>query len=464
MNKPTVWQRVKAVVSGNYKELLAYDAAQSSWYLGDSAGYMWRGGNGNTAINFAQESGPPDANAIVMACINWVTTTFPEAPLRVHRRVGDQVDTINEHDLLRLIDTPNQYYTGLDLWQATLQSYNLDGNAYWIVLLNGSGRPVEIWYEPNFAIRPIGSATEFISRWQVYRSGAWIDLDPKYQMVMHFRRGIDPRNQRMGVSRLNAAHREIYTDEEAAQYTATLLRNMGIPGFIVSPKGDVVITGEDARIVKHDMMAATQGDKRGEPIVMNGAADVTRLSFTPSEMDLGALRTLPEERISALMGVPAIVAGLGAGLDKATYSNFEQAREQGWRDNIIPTQRVIAMTLQNRLLPLLGGRPGDTVDFDLSQVRALQDDQNALYTRMAVGFNAGFIMRSEARQVTGWPVEDADKVYKQAPAMHPALAAALGADPAADATVPAKSAPEAGVKVETGRELALYTNGHKETG
>jgi HK97 family phage portal protein len=373
-------------------------------------------------IDYQGEAGPASSNSLVMACVGWIVATFPEAPLQVMRRQGETLTAVPEHPLVQLIEMPNPYYSGQDLWDAMLTDYNINGNGFWLAALNASGKAAELWYEPSFSIRPISTEQEFIKGWQIYRKSDWQDLDPRKVRVIHFRDGIDPHDPRLGLSDLAAAYREMYTDNEAARYTANLLRNRGIPGVVISPKSDDAII--DAVQIKNDYLAKFTGDKRGEPLVMSGAMNVTKLDFSPSEMDLGSLRTIPEERISALLGVPAIVAGLGAGLDSATYSNFKQAERKGWTGNIIPAHRRFAAALQVQLLPLLGDPASERVTFDHSQVAALMEDQDNVYSRMAVGYNAGFIKRNEARQATGWPADDpADDTYKtqNAPALAPPL-------------------------------------------
>jgi HK97 family phage portal protein len=445
----TVPQRLAAA----FKGLFTPAAPLSPWYLGDlhgGAGGPWY--TAPTAINYQAEAGPPDSNAVVMACINWVSTTFPEAPIRVQRTTGTQTATIADHALTALLEWPNPYYTGLDLWAATLADYNITGNGYWIAPLNRAGRPVELWYEPHFSIRPRGTPDQFIAWYEIYRAGAWLPLDPRENLVIHFRNKIDPQNPRYGISPLRAAYREIYTDEAAAGWSATLLRNTGIPGVIIAPKGSDVLAKPE--VIKQAYMANFSGDRRGEPMVMTKPTDVYKLDWSPAEMDLTAIRRLPEERISALLGVPAIVAGLGAGLDRATYANFEAAEEKGWKDNISPTQMRCAATLQHRLLPLLGNPATERVSFDTTQVRALSEDQNHLYTRLAIGYDSGWLKRSEARQGAGWaPAPDgSDEIYKPGPdtagAPLPPLTGGAGS--------------KALVEAEPSKALALRRNGHGE--
>ncbi|MBF6615051.1 MAG: phage portal protein, partial [Chloroflexi bacterium] len=83
-----------------------------------------------------------------------------------------------------------------------------------------------------------------------------------------------------------------------------------------------------------------------------------------------SLRGVPEARISAAYGVPAIVAGLNIGLARSTYSNYEEARKAFAEQTLAPLWKSVASVIQNDLVPLFGN--DCYVDFDLNQVRALQ--------------------------------------------------------------------------------------------
>ena len=96
-------------------------------------------------------------NSAVMACIQWIMRAFPEAPCVVRRRTDLGMEIIEDHPLTWLLDSPNQHYSGAQLWQATVLSLNLCGNAYWLKVRNGEGRgPTrELWYEPHYTIRAV---------------------------------------------------------------------------------------------------------------------------------------------------------------------------------------------------------------------------------------------------------------------------------------------------------------------
>jgi hypothetical protein len=130
-------------------------------------------------INYTREAGRLDHNAIVMACIGFAKRAFPEAPIQVLKRTPDGPVPQVEHALTQLVMNPNPYYNGILLWRSTIASMILSGNGYWLKVRNGSGRVMELWYEPHTTIRPVGTSEEFISHYEVYRYGRSLQGRPR---------------------------------------------------------------------------------------------------------------------------------------------------------------------------------------------------------------------------------------------------------------------------------------------
>lgn len=399
----------KALLQGaNYKSLV--------WPLWGSPYGSY--GSYGTNIDYASEAGDLTRNAIVMTVIQSIMTAAPEAPPKVMRQIEDGSEVVPNHPLISLLKRPNKYYSGRTLMSALYCSYNLSGNAYWLKVRNGSGGLIELWYEPHISIRcrwkgdglgDVAFPDEWISHYEVYRLGKWIPI-PR-EDVVHFRFGLEGR---YGINKLASALREVYTDNEAARYSATVLKNMGVPGVIIMPKvGEDIANPQNLKLA---FMQNFQGDKRGEPMVSSDPVDVQVLSFSPEQMSLKELRRLPEERIPALLSWPAVVAGLGAGLDHSTYNNMDEARQQAYEQNIIPTQMVISDTIGMQLLSDMGDPDKEEVVFDLSQVRVLQDDENKKAERWAILYDRGIAMQSEARRPFNLPTDESHDVFKQAPA------------------------------------------------
>jgi HK97 family phage portal protein len=352
------------------------------------------------------------ASSAVMACVNWLCRTFPEAPLQVVQtnRDGDR-EVLTDHPLPALLEMPNPFYSGVLLWDATLSDWLIDGNAYWIKVRNRQGALLQLWWTPSSMIEPRWNkddATEFIG-WYEYQSDPSRDkkirLEPSD--VVHFRYGIDPSNMRKGKSPLASLIREIFTDEEAARYSAALLKNTGVPGIILSPDSDGLSSAMmpgDAEKIKEQFRKKTTGDHRGEPIVMSTGIKVDTLSFSPDVMNLKDMRRIPEERVTAVLGIPAIVVGLGAGLDRSTFANYAEAREAAYESFIIPHQRRFGADLQTQLLPDYGAQ-GQRIEWDTSNVRVLQEDENKKALRWSALLQGGVVTRDEARTALGLPIE-----------------------------------------------------------
>jgi HK97 family phage portal protein len=365
-------------------------------------------------FDFATEVGDGTGSSTVMAPLLWIVRTYPEAPPMLFKLLPDgQEEAARQHPMLRLLQRPNKFYTAATLWMATLMDYYVDGNAYWIKLRDKGGKVRELWWAPHWTMAPRGDEKTFITQYDYSPGGTEaLALDPND--VVHFRFGLDSNDQRKGFSPLKSVLREVFTDDEAANFTAQLLRNMGVPGIVVSPDGDQAPSETDVEETKAYIKARFTGDNRGEAIVMSGKTKVQQFGFSPDQMNLKDIRRIPEERVSAVLGVPAVVAGLGAGLDRSTFTNYAEAREAAYEQTIIPTQRINAEDMRFQLLTEFESDPfAWRVGFDLTNVRVLQEDRNRLEQRVNRGLRAGGVKRSEYRRTMGLAVaaDGSDDVF-----------------------------------------------------
>lgn len=382
----------------------------SAWgmaWSGGAGGYGWANWNrqlGRTRYDYAAQT-DPSTNSIVVATLLWICRTFPEAPIQVLQdQPDDTQEAVKRHPLTEILKRPNPYYSGILLWYATLTDFLISGNAYWVKVRSGAGRVVELWWVPQHMMQPRWPAdgSAFLSHYE-YRPDGLNVVRVEVEDVVHFRYGMDPDNVRKGLSPLASLMREVFTDDEAANFTSSILKNTGVPSVVLSPDDDGVSVGiDDLEKVKAEFMARFGGDRRGEPLVMSGKTKVSVLSFNPQQMDLRNLRMIPEERVSAVLGVPAAVVGLGTGLmNTKVGATMSEMREQAYESCIIPTQRLIADELDVQLLSDFADPATCNVSFDLTKVRVLQDDQDKLHERAREDLKAGGIMVDEFRQMIG---------------------------------------------------------------
>ncbi len=369
-----------------------------------------------TRIDYAREVGDLTQSSLLAAAFNWLGITLPEAPLEVVEVLpGRKTNLVEDHPLTALLEQPNPYYSGELMWMAFALSWIIDGNVYWLKVRNGLGEVIALWPLPHFLVEPrypFGDDTVFISHYAYLVNGVEHHLLP--EDIIHFRHGVDMENPRKGMSPVASLLREIYGDNEAANASALLMKNCGVFPFVISPKDSTVsVEGDQLTKLKEEFVRRTSGDERGKPIVNGVGVEVQKLAFSPKEMDMKELRRLPEERVAAVLGIPAIVLNFGAGLDRSTFANYAEAREAAYESKVIPTQRVICGQLNLQLMPEFNKtRKRLKVRHDLTQVRVLQADQNKLYERLNVGYDGRWLMLSEVRSLAGQKTGSHEDFYK----------------------------------------------------
>lgn len=373
-----------------------------------------RWGENSHAIRVRGASGPVWSNSAVMACSAWIMDTLPEARPLVKRGLGeDDDDTVENSAFYRFAADPSPAYDWVDLLSSTGFALAVQGNCYWVLQRDSMMQPQVEWLPPGSCMpkAPRGQERFGATHYEVRRPGQQAITYPPDEVV-HFRVGIDPANTLLGMSRLQAAMREVMTDSEATVYTHALLANPALGTLLTIDAADATISDEEAAKLKVVIAEMLSGENRHSVGVPSMPLKSVQVGVTPEQMALDVVRRTPEERICAVMRIPPMVVGLGAGLQRSTFSNMREAREAAVEQCLAPLWRKIASTLTYKFLPMIGAdRANEYVEFDLSGVRALQDDLNDLYKRAGSGYQAGLLKRAEGRNLLGFESDPEDEVY-----------------------------------------------------
>ena len=123
------------------------------------------------------------------------------------------------------------------------------------------------------------------------------------------------------------------------------------------------------------------------------------MGFSQREMDfIQGLRWSLEE-VSRAYGVPK---PLLSDFERATFSNINAAERMFWRNTILPELKFFEEQLTRMLLPRLG-YPDLGLEFDLSVIEALQEDENQRVSREAQLLDRGVLTINEVRRQRGLP-------------------------------------------------------------
>jgi HK97 family phage portal protein len=375
----------------------------------------------------------PAHNSIVMACVLWGGRNIQQAPPRIYIETSTGFEKKLGHPVQQLLENPQgnlrpeerSGMTGRMLLSAVLSSSMYTGQSFCLKVRNGSGQVVALDWLPWHIVRIVKNSKNNlkVDYYEVMMANGQ-PIRYAREDIWHAKPfGVDPENPIEGLNPLRSVMRQVLTDNQIAQYSEAIMKSP-TPSFAVTPTSfEMSPSIEEATEFQRQMIESMSGEKAGRPFVPNFPADVKVIGFSPDKMAIDIIQKLPEQRVCAVFGIPAIVVGMGAGLDRSTFANMKEARESATEEFLVPMWDAIADSLNESLRSEMLA-DGEIVKFDTSSVRALQEDKDALHKRSREDFGANGINRAEYRQAIGlepMPGDEQTWSYQLRPVMSPAV-------------------------------------------
>lgn len=309
----------------------------------------------------------------------------------------------HRHPVIDLLRNPNPWIDGTSfLKHLVLEVFgSRTGDAFCAKARSPQGGVIGLLVLPGREFRAVDpQRTGRPEAWQYVGAGtSGPKIDPSE--LIHFRNGIDPDEPSRGLSDFAYLTRELATEAQLSAMTAGLARNMGVPGVVIAPKPGEAMNPDDAEAIRQSFILRTSGDNAGKPLVLSGGVNVTRLPFTPAEMDLNKLGRSTAERIVAALGLN--LAGLGIRDSRLTHQNVGEGIRSNWVNGVRPLAGALAETLTHQLLrPDYPGPKDQRIEFDFSDCHVFAKDRLTEAHRVGKLYTNGVIQRDEARATLGF--------------------------------------------------------------
>ncbi len=305
----------------------------------------------------------------VYIAINRIAEAGALVPLRVFRLDDEKRIGIANHPLEQLLSNPNPLNSGFELFEQTIGSLELQGNAYWFLVGDQSGQPGEIWVLRPDRVTIVPDAKRVVAGYLYEIDGQYIPLDAIE--VLHFRRW-HPSNDFYGLSPISAARCAVLSDRHMADWNRnTFGQDNGVPAGIVSIRD--FISDTDFERVKREWRKNYGSAQRRTAFLRGGNIEWQHIGLSHTDLDFLQGRKAQRDEILNIFGIP-----VGLISENATEANAKVAERQFIERALYPKLVRLAQKISAELLPFYGDnliaefddiRPTDS-EARLAEIRA----------------------------------------------------------------------------------------------
>lgn len=336
-------------------------------------------------------------NEVVFACIDELATTAAEPKLKA--RSGNTWK--DDGELLSLLNNPNPFMDRFQFWATVIMHRGLAGNAYAIIERSRAGKPVELWMLRPDRVKVVPSTAKYISHY-TYDIGAGQVVRMPVEDVIHWKTR-HPIDDWYGMPPLMPVSGRVDIDNYMRDFVKSAFENGGMPGAILTVKQKM--SPEQKQETAERFRSKFSGPNGWHEILL---LDNAESSYTPMTMSLGQrglvvpeLDDISIERIcSAFHVFPPLI---GYMMESGGYNSLFALERHWWTSTVIPLYKELAGPLNLRLVPNF--LRVNEVEFDMSDVWALQEDVDRVATRWTNAGQKGFASVEEVREKLGLPRE-----------------------------------------------------------
>ncbi len=312
---------------------------------------------------------------------------------------GEDVDEVTSHPFLDLMKNVNPFMNGSDLREITSLYMDLTGEAYWYVLRNKIGVPVELWPIPSQYMTPIPgtSLRDFIKGYEYERGRVKQTLRVEDVIPFSFP---NPLNPYKGMSCVRGVADAIYVNSKINEYVEAMFENKARPGGVFT--AEYGMSQPEFDRASEELAAKYAGARKaGKNMIVPPGLKFDRDFVTPDEMAYIEGKKITREEICIAFGVPISIL-VSTDVNRA---NADAGDNSHAKRGVLPRLRKIEEKINERLLPEFD--PKLFCAFD----NPVQDDRTIVLAENTQYVGAGIRSRNAVRAELGEePVEGGDEL------------------------------------------------------
>lgn len=329
----------------------------------------------------------------LFAVVDRIAASAAAVPWRLFKSLPDgQARLVGQHVIKDLWASVNPFYTRHEFIETSVQHFELTGEIWWLIVRNGSGKPVELWNIRPDRIRPVPSSKDFVAGY-IYKIGN-VEIPLQRTDVIFIRRP-SPLDPYRGIGTVQSMMVDLGAESMAASFTRNFFTNGAMPGGIL--QFDEGLSDSDFERLVTRWSEQHQGVANAHRVAVLERGKWVDRTFSVRDMVLPELRRLNRDIIFGAYGIPSSVMGVTESVNRA---NAEAGDVLFARWILNPLLERIKQAVNERLV-----HPMDkTLFLDYTDPTP---ENRELHLKIAdTGFKAGFLTLNESRALLGYGETD----------------------------------------------------------
>jgi HK97 family phage portal protein len=322
-------------------------------------------------------------NELAYTCINERAARVSEAPL-MHYSVDEEgeFEEVPKSNLRKLLKNPCVRMSEKEFLKI-IQIYTLiAGYSVWEKERNNLGEVIHLWpMRPDWCSFLRGQQQPI----RAVRYQPWglpfADIPVEDCVIFQYFDPIFP--QLKGLSPTAVALEIVNSDNNMTNMVNQFMLNGAFLGGVL--KTEQVLADAEADRIKARWKQQHGGSANaGDIAVFGKGVEFSNTNQTFREMVFPEVDARAEARICMIYRISPITIAAKVGIGVATYNNYKEARAANYESVTMDDWNFIAGNIETQLLPDFVGEgelENQTVQFDTSKVKALQEDQTAKVDR-----------------------------------------------------------------------------------
>lgn len=301
------------------------------------------------------------------------------------------IEELNDHPVLDLLDRPNKFMTGFELFKGISIDLDLLGNSYILKSKGEKGVTVELWpLRPDW-IKILPDEKELIKGYEYRLPGGKVHTYD-FDEIIHIKE-LNPKSSFYGLPTVKPAMEVIKSLVYAIRWNMNFFYNSARPDFVIFTK--TRMNEKDRDEFKKQWQSQFGGLEKSHRFGLLYGEDtkIEKLTQTMRDMEFNKLTEISTTQILAAFGVPKSIIGM-MGMNRA------EAEAQIYTflsETVEPRYKMINEKLNEFLVSEFGD------NFYLDYVDPTPENRKAIVEEYSSALTSNWMVINEVRDKEGLP-------------------------------------------------------------